>query len=144
MSCQHDHDCGAQECAGAFSLYRHVDLQRVRCLNEAPPGGAAPRVFRPWEQRRAAAAAGPALRSDPDDPELLIHVPFDGAVKLRAIVVVGGAEASAEGGGGAAPDRLRVFVNREGLDFAEAAAAAPAQEWELQEDPNGVLEYTTQ
>jgi hypothetical protein len=59
-------------------------------------------------------------------------------------VVVGGTAPSADGGAAAAPDRLRVFVNREGLDFAEAAGTVPAQEWALQEDPNGVLEYTTQ
>jgi len=33
-----------------------------------------------------------ALRSNEDDEELLIHVPFDGSVKLKAICLIGAAE----------------------------------------------------
>lgn len=28
--CAHDHDCEAQDCAAAWSLYKHIDIQRVR------------------------------------------------------------------------------------------------------------------
>lgn len=43
--------------------------------------------------------------SEEDDPELLLHVPFDGAVKLTGITVVGGPE-------GAAPAKLKVSRSR--------------------------------
>lgn len=33
---------------------------------------------------------GEILESHDDDPELLLHIPFDGAVKLKAVCVVGG------------------------------------------------------
>ncbi|GFH16278.1 PITH domain-containing protein [Haematococcus lacustris] len=63
---------------------------------------------------------------------------FDGAVKLRAICVIGG-------GAGSSPSQLKVYTNRDNLDF-EAVGALPAvQEWDLQaENPGGVLEYPTQ
>lgn len=32
--CAHDHDCGEADCSASYSLYKHVDLPRVTCLNE--------------------------------------------------------------------------------------------------------------
>ena len=59
---------------------------QVRCLNEAV-AGSCQKVFKPWERR--ADLTGPTLRSEDDDPELLLHVPFNGSVKLQAICIVG-------------------------------------------------------
>ena len=59
---------------------------QVYALNEATAGSACG-VFRPWEDRLNFSA--PALISNDDDPELLIHVPFTGSVKLRAICIIG-------------------------------------------------------
>lgn len=92
-------------------------------------------VFKPWDKRLE--RGGPTLRSDDDDPELLLHVPFNGAVKLRAVTVVGGPA-------GAAPSKLRVFVNRDDLDFSTAADLQPTQEWDLLENVDGLIEYPTQ
>jgi hypothetical protein len=50
-------------------------------LNEAEAGSAR-RVFRPWAERLDESV--PPLESNDDDPELLIHVPFDGTVKIKA------------------------------------------------------------
>jgi PITH domain len=55
-------------------------------LNEAIDGSAKS-VFKPWGQRLDFSA--PPLLSNEDDPELLIHIPFDGAVKIRAISIIG-------------------------------------------------------
>ncbi|KAL6753494.1 DUF1000-domain-containing protein [Haematococcus lacustris] len=133
--CAHDHDCDAADCGPAYSLHKHIDLSHVRCLNEEL-AGSCQAVFRPWAQRLQPAV--PPLRSNAGDPELLLHVPFDGAVKLRAICVIGG-------GAGSSPSQLKVYTNRDDLDF-EAVGALPAvQEWDLQaENPGGVLEYPTQ
>lgn len=43
----------------------------------------------------------PPADSEEDDPELLLHVPFDGAVKLTGITVIGGAD-------GTSPSKLKV------------------------------------
>jgi hypothetical protein len=75
--------------------------------------------------------------SEEDDPELLLHVPFGGAVKLTGITVVGGPE-------GTSPAKLRVFINREDLDFAAVADLPPVQEWDLLENYGGQIEYPTQ
>ena len=47
--------------------------RQVSCLNEEEEGSAR-RVFKPWEQRSQPTLPRP-LRSNLDDPELLIHVP---------------------------------------------------------------------
>lgn len=107
---------------------------QVRCLNEAE-AGLCKHVFKPWDQRLS--TEGPSLRSDEDDPELLIHVPFTGAVKLQAITVIGGPD-------GASPAKLKVFVNRDDLDFSTAGQLAPVQEWDLVENLAGTMEYPTQ
>ena len=75
-------------------------MSQVRCLNEQEEGSAK-RVFKPWETRVQPTQPQP-LRSNEDEPELLIHVPFDGAVKLKAISVIGG------GPQGTAPAKLKV------------------------------------
>ena len=59
---------------------------QIWALNEASPGSARA-IFRPWDDRLNLDA--PALLSNDDDPELLIHIPFDGTVKLRAICLMG-------------------------------------------------------
>lgn len=93
----------------------------MRCLNEAV-SGSCQKVFKPWDKRLD--FTGPTLTSDDDDPELLIHVPFDGSVKLKAICIVGAAE-------GRSPSKLKVRpcgLEAGGvLEFVLAAAHALRQ-----------------
>ncbi|KXZ43574.1 hypothetical protein GPECTOR_86g367 [Gonium pectorale] len=130
---------GAADCGVAYSLYKHVSTDHVRCLNEALPGSCRS-VLRPWHTRLQ--HPDPPLRSNPDEDEqeLLLHIPFDGAVKLKAISVI------SAGPPGTAPSRMKAFVNRDDLDWAAVAAMPPAQEWELAADGDvrGVVEYPTQ
>ena len=114
-------------------LLPFIELAGVTALN-ATETDAARRIFKPHDQRLDRTAC---LESEEDDPQLIIHVPFTSPVKLRAITVIGG-------GGGLAPLTLRAYVNREALDFGDAEQTAPVQEWELAEDPLGVIEYPTQ
>ncbi|KAG2499739.1 hypothetical protein HYH03_002672 [Edaphochlamys debaryana] len=138
--CAHDHDCEASDCGVAYSLYKHVAVEQVRCLNEATPGSCRS-VLRPWHERLRDSPDGP-LRSneDDDEQELLLHIPFDGAVKLKAISLI------SRGAPGTAPSRMAAFVNRDDLDFSTAASLPPVQEWELSPDgdPRGIIEYPTQ
>lgn len=73
---------------------------KVRCLNE-DAAGSCRTVLRPWDARTAAAPPPGPLLSDEDDAELLLHIPFDGAVKLKAVCVIGGP-------GGRAPTKMRL------------------------------------
>ena len=138
--CAHDHDCEAEDCGPAWSLHRHVATARLRALNAAAPADAS-KLLRPWGER--ATPASPPLVSDDDDPpELLVHVPFEGLVKITAFALVSCCDGS--GGGGASsssssssssttapPTRVRLFVNRDDLDFDSLASAEPTQEFEL-------------
>lgn len=54
-------------------------------LNEAE-GGSVRGVFRPWSQRLDLTL--PTLDSNDDDPELLIHVPFNGCVKIKVDTLI--------------------------------------------------------
>ncbi len=56
-------------------------MRQVAALNEAHSGSARG-VFRPWAER--ADLSLPTLDSNDGDPELLIHVPFNGTVKIKA------------------------------------------------------------
>jgi PITH domain len=102
----------------------------VRCLNEATENSAQG-VFRAWD-KRLDAPENP-LESNEDDPELLLHVPFEGAAKVKALCVIGEA-------GGYSPSELRVFTNRDDLDFGTANDLPPVQRWDLAENLRGDIE----
>jgi hypothetical protein len=57
-----------------------VRLLQIAALNEAQAGSVR-NVFRPWAERLD--LSQPTLDSNDDDPELLIHVPFNGSVKIK-------------------------------------------------------------
>lgn len=67
------------------------------------------------------------LESDVD-PELLISIPFNDAVKLKAISIFSGVSPSQ------APKNIKLFVNHTQMDFADAERETPAQEIELKSD----------
>ncbi len=107
---------------------------QVACLNEAT-AGSAKHVFRAWAERLQDPAT--PLDSNEDDAELLITIPFNGAVKVKAISIIGGND-------GSSPARLKAYTNRHDLDFAAVADMAPVQAWDLQEQQQASMEYPTQ
>ncbi|KAL4857139.1 PITH domain-containing protein [Chlorella vulgaris] len=133
-ACAHDHDCESHDCSSSWSLYKHIDTQKVRCLNEAVEGSCR-MVFKPWHQRLEASSST-QLDSQEDDPELLLHVPFNGAVKLTGITVIGGGDSTS-------PAKLKVYTNRDDLDFSAVADVPAVQEWALLENFDGQIEYPT-
>ena len=103
-------------------------------LNEAEPACSIGTIFRPWAARLEQPPV--ALRCHEDDGELLLHIPFDGNVKLKAICVIGAPD-------GAAPLRMAAFTNRDDLDFSMMSSLPPVQSWDLQENLRGDIEYPT-
>lgn len=87
--------------------------------------GSCRKVFRAWSQRTD--FSNGALKSNDDDPELLLHIPFTGSMTLRGMCIIGGS-------GGTSPSKVRAFINQDNLDFSEVGDLAPVQEWDLQED----------
>ena len=59
---------------------------QVRCLNEATENSAQG-VFRAWNERLDPPDV--PLESNEDDPELLLHIPFEGAAKVKALCIIG-------------------------------------------------------
>ncbi|GLI69848.1 hypothetical protein VaNZ11_014565 [Volvox africanus] len=137
--CAHDHDCEAADCGIAYSLYKHISIDQVRCLNEQSPGSCR-NILRPWHTRLQPLEQPLRSNQDDDEQELLLHIPFDGAVKLKGICVI------SRGAPGTAPARMRAYVNRDDLEFAAVSQLPAVQEWELvaDGDPRGGIEYPTQ
>ncbi|XP_048444254.1 PITH domain-containing protein 1 isoform X2 [Pyrus x bretschneideri] len=61
---------------------------------------------------------------------------FTSDVKIKSISVVGGVD-------GTSPSKMRVFINKEGIDFSDAQGMQAVQEWDLVENFQGTLEYQT-
>ncbi|KAI3822017.1 hypothetical protein L1987_09598 [Smallanthus sonchifolius] len=133
MACLHDHSCEDHDCSSDWSLYKHIDIPKLSALNEAVPGSVKA-VFKAWEQRLNSSEG--FLESNEGDPELIVFIPFTSDVKIKSISIVGGAD-------GTSPNKMRAFINREGIDFSDAQSMQAVQEWDLAENLQGVLEYQT-
>eukprot|EP00611_Tribonema_gayanum_P028816 TRINITY_DN7523_c0_g1_i1.p2 TRINITY_DN7523_c0_g1~~TRINITY_DN7523_c0_g1_i1.p2 ORF type:complete len:222 (-),score=40.48 TRINITY_DN7523_c0_g1_i1:201-866(-) len=128
----HDHSHDIEDPTGQ-SLYGLIDTTRVRCLNESTVGQVL-QSLKPWDKRRE---PEPFLESNDGDPELLIHVPFTEVVKIKAISLLGGRD-------GAAPSKMKVWVNRDDIDFTCAEDVPGVQSMELVADSGGVeVDYPT-
>jgi hypothetical protein len=60
------------------------------------------------------------LTSNNGDPELLIYIPFNAAVKMKSITMIGGEE-------GTSPSFVKLFVNLDQPDFDLIESGIPAQ-----------------
>lgn len=88
-------------------------------------------VFKPFEERLDMSKY---VESDADD-DILFNIPFTGNVKLKAIRILGANDESH-------PKTMKIFKNRPKMTFDEVGAK-PDQEFELEKDNSGSLEYTT-
>ena len=158
-ACVHDHGREGSEDEGKW-ISALVDTPRVRCLNGEwaarwMGGGPAFRgragtssrtdarraervegsgkhVFKPHARR---ADCVPFVEScEGEDPELLFHVPFTQAVRLRSLCVVAG------GGEELAPLKARLFTERDDLDFGAVESLKPVQTFELVPDFRGLVD----
>ncbi|KAI3552118.1 hypothetical protein CMEL01_01946 [Colletotrichum melonis] len=116
---EHDHSDDITP-ALQHSLYGHINFDEVTALNEAAIGSARAVVKKTWAERLD---AEPEVVSDCDE-QLLVNVPFTGQVKLHALLLRTSDSPSA-------PRTLKLFINRDDLDFASAEDAHPTQEFEL-------------
>eukprot|EP00389_Voromonas_pontica_P011365 GDKH01017379.1.p1 GENE.GDKH01017379.1~~GDKH01017379.1.p1 ORF type:complete len:193 (+),score=11.66 GDKH01017379.1:191-769(+) len=93
--------------------------------------GSSKKVFKPYDSRLD---DDTFVISEDGDPELIIHVPFTAPCKVGSLIVIGGDN-------GAAPSKVRIFANKDDLDFSSIHDAVPIQEVELVEDFHGAIEY---
>lgn len=112
----------AQPADSTSSLLSHITSKGLTCLNESSSHPLSSIL---------GSNAGPKGRSylESDvDAELLISIPFNDSVKLKAISIFGGVCP------GQAPNNIKLFINHLSLDFGDAETLAPAQELELSEE----------
>lgn len=132
----HDHD-GHDDPLG-LSLRPQIDLEAVQCLNEevANSGRA---ILKLHEDRLS---AEPSLQSQEDDPELLLYIPFTEAVTVQSIAIRSVVNVTDGNGVATAPPRtIKVFTNRDDLDFDTAREMEPQSEVDLVE-PHHFVEGT--
>ncbi|KAF3766136.1 DUF1000-domain-containing protein [Cryphonectria parasitica EP155] len=116
---EHDHSDDITP-AVQFSLYQHINFDEVTTLNETSHGSGRAIVKKTWDERLT---DEPELASDADE-QLIINIPFTGQIKLHSILLRTSQSDSA-------PRTLRVFQNRDDIDFSAAEELEPAQEFEL-------------
>jgi hypothetical protein len=129
----HDHEHGDDL---GMSLRPCIDFPNITCLNEEVPDSGKG-VFKLHEERLS---AFPSVRSPEDDPELIFHIPFTEAVTILNITI---RDASA-GNETASPRRIKVFTDRENLDFETARELPAQQELELlppEHEADGTIDY---
>ena len=109
----HSHDPGNPE--DTWNLYQHIE--HATALNATDPD-AAQGIFKPHVRR----SPTPAITSD-GDQEILVKVKFATPVHVRRVMVIGGGDAA---DGGSHPRHVKVYVNREGIDFS-SSTRSPAR-----------------
>mmetsp|Transcript_25601 Transcript_25601/g.36079 ORF Transcript_25601/g.36079 Transcript_25601/m.36079 type:complete len:215 (-) Transcript_25601:242-886(-) len=116
----HDHDHGDEL---GLSLRPQVDFPKVMCLNEEVTNSGQ-RIIKIHEERLT---TEPSLTSPEDDAELLLHVPFTESVTIQSISI----RSTRESDNTFAPKTVKLFVDRENLDFETARELPPAATLEL-------------
>jgi hypothetical protein len=112
------------------TLFACIDTSKMWALNASDPATAT-HCIKPHNERLDATRF---LRSDDDDPDLILFVPFTQQVVLRSFCFIAGSQATA-------PTRVKVFVNRDDVDFAAAAELPATQAFDLAFDADGEIEY---
>jgi hypothetical protein len=114
-----------------YSLFQKIHFANLECLGEADEASAK-NVFKPYENRLNCETF---VESD-CDPELLFNIPFTGNIKLKGIRIIGANDDTH-------PKKVRLFKNRPKMTFDDISAQAD-QEFELEKDLTGTIEYNTQ
>lgn len=101
-------------------IYEQIDFDAVNTLNEADSRSGQKVLQKTWTDRLKPL---PELVSDADE-QLLMHIPFTAQIRLHSILLRTSTS-------DAAPMNVKVYVNREGLDFSTASDLQPTQTLEL-------------
>ncbi len=122
----HDHDHDHEDELG-LSLQGYIDMTGVYCLNEHR-SNAGRDVLKPFDDRLTEEPSLQSPRED-EDLELLFHIPFSEAVKIRSLCINSRASIFVPNGDASkatsAPASVKVFANRTDLDFESARELEP-------------------
>ncbi|TKA69369.1 hypothetical protein B0A55_06159 [Friedmanniomyces simplex] len=101
-------------------IYEQIDFSAINTLNESEPRSGSRIVQKTWTERLD---ADPELSSDADE-QLLMHIPFTAQIRLHSILIRTSTTSSA-------PQTLKLFLNRDDLDFSTASSLQATQVLEL-------------
>jgi hypothetical protein len=130
MSHPHEHVPGSNCCGDhtvpgdeeGSSLLPAIDTLHIECLNEKR-SATGRTVFKTLANKQDQTSF---VESPGGDPTLIFRIPFTSAVRIKS-VCIGSAS-------GRAPTTMKLFVNREDMDFSNADEMEPAQTITLAED----------
>ncbi|OQR97835.1 hypothetical protein THRCLA_06842 [Thraustotheca clavata] len=128
----HDHDHEIEDAEGD-SLYKYIDTSKVRCLNALDET----QKTHPFKSAANKCDRTKYLDSNEDDPEMILYIPFTEAVSIKSICISGGAE-------GLHPTSVKLFTNREDIDFTNASELPAVQKLDLVEDFDAHIDYPLQ
>eukprot|EP00466_Bigelowiella_natans_P016148 jgi/Bigna1/135870/aug1.31_g10578 len=111
------------------TLYPQIDTDKVKGLNEKKEGSAK-NVIKPWDDREDDSK----VVQSAEDGELIIHIPFTVQVKLKSFTVIGGNERIT-------PRHVKLWKNRDDIDFDNAEDVSCDQEFDLSYDKDGSVQY---
>lgn len=120
----HSHDHEQNEDQLGLSLRPQIDIPNVTCLNELIPGSCR-LILKLHEERMT---INPNLLSPIDDPELLLYIPFTEAVTIQSITIH---NSSNNNTNACSPKRIKLYTNRDDLDFDAVRELPSQQEIEL-------------
>ncbi|TIA86051.1 DUF1000-domain-containing protein [Aureobasidium pullulans] len=107
------------------SLYKQIDFDAINTLNESSSGSGSKICKKTWDERLD---PEPELCSDADE-QLLMHIPyatpvansfFTAQIRLHSVIIRTSQTDSA-------PLTLKLFINRDDLDFGTASEVQPTQ-----------------
>ncbi|KAH9095818.1 hypothetical protein Ae201684P_010029 [Aphanomyces euteiches] len=124
MSCADDKDSEGD------SLFKYIDTSKVRCLNALDEE----QRTHPFKSAAMKKNRDTFLDSNEDDPEMILYIPFTEAVSVKSICISGGED-------GLHPKSVKLFANREDIDFSNATELPPLQKFELVEDFDAQIDY---
>ncbi|CAF1456646.1 unnamed protein product [Rotaria sp. Silwood1] len=127
-SCSHTCQHVDETNVGQWNLYTKIDKYNLQCYNEKHDDSGKD-VFRAWEEQLDQSKV---VESD-DEQELLFSIPFNGAVKITGLCVIGE-------NGPSHPNTVKLWSNLPELRFDNAHGKAH-QEISLTYDPFGTLAY---
>ncbi|CAI7587425.1 unnamed protein product [Penicillium pancosmium] len=116
---EHDHSNDITPAVQSL-LYTQIDFDQINTLNESTPKGGAAIVKKTWAERLNDT---PELESDADE-QLLMYIPFTGQVKVHSLLIYTAPTPCA-------PKTLKLFKNRDDIDFSTASELSPCQTIEV-------------
>eukprot|EP00298_Acanthocystis_sp_HF-20_P002688 c1307_g1_i1.p1 GENE.c1307_g1_i1~~c1307_g1_i1.p1 ORF type:complete len:161 (-),score=34.58 c1307_g1_i1:36-518(-) len=125
------HDNSAVE-GEEWSLFLSIKTSHLTCLN-ATSSSRISSIFKPRD--KCLDTSQGFITSDVD-PQLILTIPFTSPVNIRSICVVGNSRATS-------PASLKLFTNRNDIDFDNVESLRSEQTIELAENLDGRVEHPT-